>query len=122
MSTSWPSPAQDYKTNELDLNAELMPNKDSMIPLRVLGDGMRGADVRDGDIIIVDKAEEPKDGDVVIATIDGELVLRCLYVRRPGIYLALPDGSTPSIRVDEFSELRIWGVMTGITRSVRRRR
>ena len=63
----FPSPAQDYVEKTLDLNEQLIAHPAATYFVRVQGDSMIGAGIEDGDLLIVDRALEPKHGDIVVA-------------------------------------------------------
>lgn len=67
ITTSFPSPAQDYVEEKLDLNKRLIKHSSATFFMRVEGDAMIGAGIFSGDILVVDRAIEPSDGKVVIA-------------------------------------------------------
>jgi DNA polymerase V len=108
----FPSPAQDYYDGPLDLNTHLIKDRTSTFVLRVAGDSMIGAGIADGDELVVDCALEPKDGSIVIAVLDGELTVKRLRLERGGVTLEAANPAYPSIRIQELSELKIWGVAT----------
>ena len=66
----------------------------------------------DGDEVIVDRALTPRDGDVVVAVLDGELTLKRLFIRSERVLLKAENPRFPDIAVDTLSELTIWGVVT----------
>jgi DNA polymerase V len=72
---------------------------------------MAAAGICDGDELIVDRALEPRDGSVVIAVLDGELVVRRLHLAADGVSLQTDDGGVPT-EVGELGDLSIWGVAT----------
>ena len=92
----FPSPAQDYMTDSIDLNKELVSHP------------------ADGDLLVIDKAIEPIDGDIVVAFIDGEFTLKKIMKEENGQYLWLVPGNDdyPPIKVTEDNEFIIWGVLT----------
>ena len=69
----FPSPAQDYLTASIDLNKELIRRKETTFLARVSGNSLMDAGISDGDIIVIDKSLEVKNGDFVVAFIDGSL-------------------------------------------------
>ncbi|SMX96704.1 LexA family protein [Brevibacterium aurantiacum] len=115
----FPSPAQDYADSSIDLNEELIRDKTATFIVRVAGDSMEGAGIFDGDEIIVDRSLNPRSGDVVVAVIDGELTLKRLILDGTGAHLEAENAAYPPIRIDELSELTIWGVVTFGIRHVR---
>lgn len=62
----FPSPAQDYITESIDLNKELIQNKETTFYARVEGDSMVGAGIYDGDYVVIDKSLEASDGDYIV--------------------------------------------------------
>lgn len=72
----FPSPAQDYMTDSIDLNRELIRHPATTFYARASGDSMKDCGIDDGDLLVIDKALEPQDGDIVVAFIDGEFTLK----------------------------------------------
>ena len=70
----FPSPADDYVDQRLDLNTHLVEHPAATFFTRVSGHSMRGAGIHDGDLLIVDRALEPQDGRIVIAAVNGMAV------------------------------------------------
>lgn len=111
----FPSPARDYLDGGIDLNRELIRDRTSTFILRVAGDAMSGAGISDGDELIVDRAAVPQDGSVVVAVVDGELLVRRLLLgTRDGVRtvaLATEDGAAP-VPLEDPDRLQVWGVAT----------
>ena len=74
----WPSPAEDYVEDTLDLHKFAVRNEAATFFLRASGDSMTGAGIHDGDILVVDRSISPVSGKVVIIAIDGELTVKRL--------------------------------------------
>lgn len=108
----FPSPAQDYQTNEIDLNEHLMPNRVSTFIIRARGHSMRRAGIYDGDELIVDRSISPENGHVVVAVLDGEMTVKRLRITATGVTLAAESSGHPDIEVPELSDLHVWGVVT----------
>ncbi len=108
----FPSPADDYIENRLDLNEKLVRNKEATFLLVVEGDSMQKAGIQDGDILVVDRSIEPSDGKIVIAALDGELTVKRLSVKSTGTWLVPENDDYPPIPVREESDMVIWGVVT----------
>jgi DNA polymerase V len=83
----FPSPATDYMTQAIDLNKELVRHPAATFYGRVVGDSMIDAGVDEGDILVIDKSLEPKDGDMAVCFVDGEFTLK--YLRINGESLTL---------------------------------
>lgn len=110
----FPSPAQDYMSENIDLNRELVRHPATTFYARVVGDSMRDAGIDGGDLLIVDKGIEPQDGDVVVAFVDGEFTLKRIRIdtQRQEVWLMPANDSYPPIRVTEENHFLIWGVVT----------
>ena len=72
----FPSPAADHTGERIDMTHEMTPNPDTTFYARVEGDSMRDAGILDGDVVVVDRSLEPKNGDFIIAYIDDEYTLK----------------------------------------------
>lgn len=110
----FPSPAQDYLTDSIDLNRDIIKNKESTFYARVSGDSMKDAGISDGDIVVVDKALEAKDGDFVVAFIDGDFTIKQFKIDKSGEYgwLIPYNSDYYPIKVTTDNNFLIWGVIT----------
>ena len=112
----FPSPADQYADNPLDLNELMVRNAPATFYVRVAGDSMSGAGIFDGDILVVDKSLPAHDGDVVIASVDNEFTVKRLKKRGAAVSL---EPANPAYRPIVFTnemELLVWGVATGLVR------
>jgi DNA polymerase V len=114
IAAGFPSPADDYADERIDLNRHLIRHKEATFFLRVQGDSMLGAGIHDGDLLIVDRAITATDGKVVIAALDGELTVKRLSVRGDTVRLLPENPAYPVIEVSQDQELVIWGVVTNV--------
>jgi len=114
----FPSPAQDYIESELDLNELCIRRRASTFFVRASGSSMQELGLFDGDVMVVDRAEEASHGDIVIAEVNGEFTVKRLQLR-PCLAL-LPMNSAYSIIYPE--ELQLLGVVTWWFNSTRARR
>ena len=114
VSAGFPSPADDYIENRLDLNKHLIQHPAATFFVKVKGDSMIEAGIHSGDILIVDRALEATDKKVVIAVIDGELTVKRIRIIEKKIYL-LPENRDyrPTEITDEMN-FEIWGVVTNV--------
>ena len=76
----FPSPAEQYQETPLDLNELLVKRPAATYFVRVEGDSMVGAGIRDGDLLVVDRSLRPADGDIIIASVDGDFTVKTLRV------------------------------------------
>ena len=84
VSAGFPSPAEDYVELALDLNKELVKHPAATFYARVKGSSMIDAGIEDGDLLVIDKALEPKDGSIAVCYIDGEFTVKRLAVQDDG--------------------------------------
>ena len=103
----------------LDLNAHLVAHREATFFIRVRNDAMAGAGIRDGDLLVVDRALEADDGDLVVAEAEGGLTLKRLY-RRNGLVRLLPENPCQHSAAPAGDPgLSIWGVATSVVRRLR---
>jgi DNA polymerase V len=114
----FPSPAADYEENQLDLNRHLIRNPTATFFVRVSGDSMIGAGINDGDLLIVDRSLNPKDKNVVIAVVHGELTVKRIRIRRKKIILEPENENYASQEISEESDFQVWGVVTNVIHSL----
>ena len=117
VAAGFPSPADDHLEGPLDLNEHLVPHPAATFVVRVAGDSMSGAGIRDGDLLVVDRAREARSGAIVVAVVDGELTVKRLRVGRDGVRLEAENPAYRPILVRESAELVIWGVVAHAIRS-----
>jgi DNA polymerase V len=108
----FPSPADDYIDQEIDLNRHLIRNPRATFIVYAEGDSMTGEGIYSGDALIVDRSLQPRHNSIVIACLDGELTVKKLIHREGKPYLAAANPNYPTIEIREGDELIIWGVVT----------
>ena len=118
----FPSPAQDYLTASIDLNKELIRRKETTFLARVSGNSLMDAGISDGAIIVIDKSLEVKDGDFVVAFIDGEFTLKEFRLDEANhcAWLIPHNKDFEPIKVTEENDFMIWGVLTYTIKQLRR--
>lgn len=105
------SPAEDMLVKRVDLMAELIKHPQASYLLRVRGESMRGVGIFDGDVVLVDKAIQPRSGQVVIAVIDGEFTCKVLQMLAGRIKLKAANPTYPDIVPKDGQTVEIWGVV-----------
>lgn len=117
----FPNPAEDFLEDHVDLNDFLIRNKPATFLYRADGWSMRDAGINDGDILIIDRSVSPRDGDLVIATWEGNQptckVLKT-FEKHLELHSANPDH--PVIVIEQGQELEVFAVV-GVVRQVKRR-
>ena len=115
----FPSPATDYMTQAIDLNRELVKHPAATFYGRVVGDSMIDAGVEEGDILVIDKSLEAREGDMAVCFVDGEFTLKHLHFHEGGLTLRPANENYPEIEVCEGMDFVMWGVVTYVIKRVR---
>lgn len=115
---SFASPAQDYKEPELDLNELCIRHRSATFFFHASSNSFTDSDIKDGDVLVIDRAETANHGDTVIAIINGEYVVKVLLVR-PRLALQAMNADHPTV-YPEPDELEIFGVVTWFLHAARR--
>ncbi len=107
----FPSPAEDYAEESLDLNDYLVQRPAATYYVRVKGDSMTGVGIYDGDLLVVDRSVRAGNGQIVLAVINGEVTVKRLVQHRDRYILQAENPDYPSIHIPDGSELQVWGVV-----------
>jgi repressor LexA len=110
----FPSPAEEELADTLSLDDLLIENPDATFLLKVSGDSMSEAGILPGDMVIVDKGQTPKSGDIVIAEVDGQWTMK--YLRKRGESVTLIPANPKYKPIKPKNELKIAGVVTAVVR------
>jgi SOS regulatory protein LexA len=110
----FPSPAEEELADNLSLDDLLINNRAATFLLKVSGDSMSNAGILPGDMVLVDKGEVPKSGDIVIAEVDGEWTMK--YLRKRGESVMLLPANPKYQPIKPKRELKIAGVVTAVVR------
>ena len=114
ISAGFPSPATDYMENKLDLNEYLIKHPAATFIVKTSGSSMINADIYSGDLLIVDRSLTPKNNNIVIASIFGDLTVKKIKKKEKSLFLVSDNQDYPGIQVKEEMECFIWGVVTYI--------
>ena len=117
----FPSPAEQYITNYLDFNEFLVTNPAATIAVYAQGDSMTNAGIADGDLLVVNRALEPKHRDIVLAELDNEFTVKRMIQTDLGIELHPENdsGVYPIIRPSGNSVMNCVGIVTHIIKKAR---
>ena len=111
ITAGFPSPADDYIENRIDLNEHLVQHKEATFFLRVQGDSMTGLGILNNDLLVVDRSLPIEDGNIVIAAIDGEFTVKQLLHSQKGYMLKAANPAYQDIIVGPEDDLEVWGVV-----------
>jgi len=112
VSAGFPSPADDYLDLPIDLNEFLIKHPAATFYVRVKGNSMEGAGIRNGDLLIVDRAEEPRNKSIVLGIIDGEFTVKRIKKKGSDLYLMPDNPEFKPIKIDNNMDFQVWGVVT----------
>ena len=110
----WPSPAEEELLDTMTLDAYLIRNKEATYMLQVKGDSMIEAGILPGDQVLVERGVEPKNGDIVIAEVDGSWTMK--YFRKRGNKVTLTPGNPKYKTITPKHELRVAAVVKAVIR------
>jgi len=118
ISAGFPSPADDFLDTSIDLNKALIKNKDATFYGRVKGDSMIGGGLSDGDLLIIDKSLEPKNGKIAVCFIDGDFTVKRIKIEKEFIWLMPENKNYQPIKVTSDNDFVIWGIVTNVIKAV----
>jgi len=109
-----PSDVEEEIHETISLDDYLVSKKESTYMLEVDGDSMIDAHIADGDMVLVEKTEKAKDGDIVIADVDGEFTMK--YFKKDGSKAWLEPANKNFKPIYPEQYLRISGVVKAVVR------
>ena len=118
----FPSPAQDYIDRSLDFNRELIEHPAATFYAKVVGESMRDAGISEGDIVVIDRAVDPEQDDIVVVFLDGEFTIKYIdfsELSRRRIWLRPANPAFRAIKVNATADFRVWGVVVKVIKSFR---
>jgi DNA polymerase V len=110
--TGFGAAADDYMERGIDLNEELIRNKPATYFFRMKGDAMKEAGIFDGDVLIVDRSVPLANGRVIVAVLNGELLVRRFHKNFSSAFLIPENSRYKAINLAEFNDFTVWGVVT----------
>ena len=114
VAAGFPSPEEEELRDILSLDEYLVARPEASFLLQVSGDSMTGEGIMPGDLVIVEKGREPKNGDVVIAQVDDKWTMKTFRKEKGEVYLEAANPNYPLIRPRQ--ELKLAGVVTAVVR------
>ena len=119
IAAGFPSPADDHLQKTLDLHEHLIKHPAATFYAHVQGDSMRDANLNDGDLLIIDRAELPRHRSIVVAVVNGEFLVKRLYKRNGEVKLLPENKAYAAIDITEGMDFEIWGVVSHIIHKAR---
>jgi DNA polymerase V len=98
----------------LDLNTHLISNPSTTFFVRVAGDSMTGANIFDGDLLVVERGLKPRIQDIVIAIVNSDLTVKRFMPSDNGVILKAENSEYADIHISSDTDFTIWGVVMHI--------
>ena len=114
----FPSPANDYLEGEIDLNRYLIKNPLATIIVKSQGNSMLQAGIHSGDLLIVDRSIKAKNNSIVVASVDGDLIVKRIKISGKKYLLASDNKTYKDIKINNESDIFIWGTVTKVIHNV----
>ena len=115
----FPSPAEDYRESELDINELVIAHPDATFYVRVSGDSMEGAGIFEGDVLVVDRALDARNNTIIVALVNGEFTVKRLTMSGDTIFLMPENPRYEPLPITEEMEFRVWGIATYVIHRLR---
>ena len=116
--TGFGAAADDYMERGIDLNEQLIKNKPATYFFRMKGDAMKDAGIFDNDVLIVDRSLKLAEGKIIVAVLNGEMLVRRFHKNFSSAFLIPENGRYKNINLAEFSDFALWGVVTYVIHQV----
>lgn len=121
VSAGFPSPAQDYIEQTLDMNEHLIKNEAATFVVTVSSQSMLGAGIDINDELVVDRSLEAKHEDIVVVWIDNEFTVKRLMIEEgKNRWLKAENPDYPNIHFHDGQEVVVWGVVTFVLKSFKK--
>ena len=116
--TGFGAAADDYAEKGIDLNEQLVKNKPATYFFRMKGDAMTGVGIFDNDVLIVDRSVKLANGKIIVAILNGELLIRRFHKNFSSAFLIPENDRYKPINLAEFNDFSVWGVVTYVIHAV----
>lgn len=108
----FPSPADDFIDQQLDLTQYVVKHPVSTYFMRVSGRHPIIKNLADGDILVVDRSLEPKNENIIVANIEGKITINKVTKYKNSLCLLVENPINEPTKID--NSLQIWGVVTHV--------
>ena len=119
VSAGFPSPAEDYIDKRLSLDEYLIQNKTATFFVQVSGTSMVNAGIYDGSLVVVDRSLKAQSGDIVVAIVNNEFLIKRIEMRGSECFLHAENERYETVRLNENSGDCIWGIVTSCIQKFR---
>ena len=119
ISAGFPSPAEDFSELSISLDQHLINNPAATFMAYANGNSMIDSGIYNGDILIIDRSLSAKDGDIVIAVLNGDFTVKKLSIIKNKLYLVPKNSKYLPIKISKDMDFEIWGIVTSSIRKHR---
>jgi len=116
--TGFGAAADDYMERGIDLNEQLIKNKPATFFFRMRGDAMKDAGIFENDILIIDRSLKLMPGKIIVAVLNGELLVRRFHKNFSSAFLIADNAQYKDINLSQFTDFTVWGVVTYVIHQV----
>ena len=112
ISAGFPSPADDFTELSISLDKHLIQNPTATFMVYANGNSMLDAGIHHGDILIIDRSLNARDGDIIIAVLHGEFTVKQLSIIDDTFFLIPRNPQYSPIQVSSDMDFEVWGIVT----------
>lgn len=113
----FPSPAQDFIAQAIDLNKYIIKHPAATYFALVNGVS-KDTDLSEGDLLVVDRSLDPQDGKIAVCFVDGEFTVKKIRIEKDRCLLVPSNPDYPVIEVNKDNDFTIWGIVTYVIKKV----
>ncbi len=110
--TGFPSPARDHFEKPLSLDEYIIKRPAATFFVRVKGDGLNKIGIFSGDILVVDRSISASPGHLIVAILEGEMVVRKLVKQGKTTYLSRKKSLDNATKITDMLDFEVWGVVS----------
>jgi DNA polymerase V len=114
VSAGFPSPATDYAETDIDLKQYLQANPTATYLARACGESMINSHIPDNALLVINKSLKPGNNSIVVASVNGENVVKHFVKTHAGIFLAPNNPGYKPLKITDDMDFSIWGVVTHV--------
>jgi len=119
ISAGFPSPAEDFTELSISLDKHLIQNQAATFMAYANGNSMVRVGIHHGDILIIDRSLNARDGDIIIAVLHGEFTVKQLSIVKDTFFLVPQNSQYLPLKISDDMDFEIWGV---VIHSIRKHR
>ena len=112
ISAGFPSPVEDFTELSISLDEHLIQNPAATFMAYANGESMVQAGIHHGDILIIDRSLNAKDGDVIISVINGEFTVKKISMMNDKLFLVPKNSQYRSVEISDDMDFEVWGIVT----------